>query len=181
MGIKSKVLGATCTIAIVGTGLIGITYANEKSEFVKNIKGKFQDCLFMTDFSKYENLTDSQKDELTELQVQLKEIMEQEKNIRADMEKILDEAGVEIKGNNKMGMKPREVKFGEMKPKEIKELTDEEISELKEKKELTDEEIEKLKEKFSFSEEKKPELKSNKEFTNGRKGKMFENKTIEKN
>jgi len=157
MAIKSKILGVACAVTIVGTGLIGITYANENSEFVKNIKGRMHNCLSMIDFSEYEALTDSQKDELTELQTQLKEIMQEEKTVRAEMEEILEEAGVEVKANIKKDMKPRE------------------------KKELTEEEKAEIKEKISLTEEEKAELKANKEFIKGRKGKMAENKPVTAN
>ena len=157
MAIKRKILGVACAVTIVGTGLIGITYANENSEFVKNIKGRMHNCLSMIDFSEYEALTDSQKDELIELQTQLKEIMQEEKTVRAEMEEILEDAGVEIKQTPKR----------EMKPREMKELTEEEKAEMKEK--------------FSLTEEEKTELKANKEFIKGRKGKMAENKSIEEN
>lgn len=151
MAIKSKILGVACAVTIVGTGLIGITYANENHEF---IKGKFHNCLSMMDFSQYETLTDSQKEELTGLQAQLKEIRQEEKVVRAEMEEILEEAGVEVKTNLKKEMK------------------------MIERKELTEEERTKIKEKFSLTEEEKAELKANKEFIKVKKEKMFDNKSV---
>ena len=148
---KSKILGVVCAVAIVGTGIVGVTYANENSEFVKNAKMKIHNCLSMMDFSKYEALTESQKEELTGLQTELKEIMEEEKSVRGEMEEILEEAGVEVNSRGKM--------------RDMKQLTDEEKAELKEK--------------FSLTEEEKAELKENRKFLKGRKGKMAENKVVE--
>jgi len=148
---KSKILGVVCAVAIVGTGIVGVTYANENSEFVKNAKMKIHNCLSMMDFSKYEALTDSQREELNDLQTELKEIMEKEKNVRGEMEEILEEAGVEVNSRGKM--------------RDMKQLTDEEKAELKEK--------------FSLTEDEKAELKENRKFLKGRKGKMAENKVVE--
>ena len=162
---KSKILGIVCAVAIVGTGIVGVTYANENSEFVKNAKMKIHNCLSMMDFSKYEALTDSQREELTGLQTELKGIMEKEKSVRVEMEEILEEAGVEVNSRGKM--------------RDMKQLTDEERAELKEKFSLTEEEKAELKEKFSLTEEEKAELKENRKFLNGRKEKMAENKVVE--
>lgn len=148
---KSKILGVVCAVAIVGTGIVGVTYANENSEFVKNAKMKIHNCLSMMDFSKYEALTDSQREELTGLQTELKKIMEEEKSVRGEMEEILEEAGVEVNFRGKM--------------RDMKQLTDEEKAELKEK--------------FSLTEDEKAELKENRKFLKGRKGKMAENKVVE--
>jgi len=148
---KSKILGVVCAVAIVGTGIVGVTYANENSEFVKNAKMKIHNCLSMMDFSKYEALTDSQREELTGLQTELKRIMEEEKSVRGEMEEILEEAGVEVNFRGKM--------------RDMKQLTDEEKAELKEK--------------FSLTEDEKAELKENRKFLKGRKGKMAENKVGE--
>ena len=46
---------------------------------LKNLKGTFHNCLSVIDFSEYETLTDSQKEELTDLKTQLKEIMQEDK------------------------------------------------------------------------------------------------------
>ena len=103
MGMKSKVLGVACAVTILGAGLVGITYADEIPEFAKSLKGRIHNCLSTIDFSEYENLTDSQKEQLDTLQTQLKEIMEEEKSVRTEMEEILEDAGIEIKNEKKKG------------------------------------------------------------------------------